>query len=166
MTDAPRRVLAFLTGIDLSHYSRERVRKATGLSVRTINRALGTLVETSAISRERGGRSTPAKIRVLMNLEAFLAHQVKMAHQVSESGPPKAESGPLSGALRALEVVLEQEQQPLRKPQGVEIPPMEIQNEFGRWELNPAWIRYRDLEQRIGRARNPAAYAAVVRRKA
>ena len=165
MTDAPRRVLAFLIGTHCQHYSRARLQRATGLSLRTINRALGKLVEISAITRTRGGRSTPAKIRVLMSLEAFVAHQVKMAHQVSENGPPKAESGPLSGALRALEVVLEQEQQP-RKPQGVEIPPMEIQNEFGRWELNPTWIRYRDIEQRIGRARNPAAYTAAVRRKA
>jgi hypothetical protein len=51
-----------------------------------------------------------------------------------------------------------------RKPPGVEIPPMEIQNEYGRWIINPAWPRYRDLanSERVRRAKDPDRYLAAV----
>lgn len=55
-------------------------------------------------------------------------------------------------------------EQPARKPQGVEIPPMEIQNEYGRWIMNPAWPRYRELatSERVRRAKDPERYLAAI----
>ena len=164
MAQSTRRVFAFLLGIDLTHYSRERVSKATKLSPRTVDYALAKLVEMSAIERRRGGRSTPAKVRLLMTMEEFLAHQAKIAHQVPKVARYVGENCAPSGALRALEVILEPEQQQ-RKPPGVEIPKETIRNEFGRVEINPAYLRWRDREQRIRRANNPAAYRAALERR-
>ena len=171
MTDAPRRVLAFLIGIDLAGYSRSRLAGATKLPLRTINRALSKLVEIGAIERQRGGRGTPSKIRVIMSMEEFMAHQVKMAHQVAKSGPLNAKSGPLSGALNLKELSKEESRQ-ARKPMGVEIPPEYIALESGRQVINPAWKRVRDRlraahqDGRLHGARDRGAYiAAIIRRE-
>lgn len=97
-----------------------------------------------------------------MSLQQYLAHQVKMAHQVAENGAP-------SRALN-LKEVKQLQQQPARKPMGVEIPPEYTINKFGREVLNPAWVKYRDLSrstrERVARARNPEAYwRAIVQRE-
>lgn len=125
-------------------------------------------MEIGAIDRQRGGRSTAAKITVLISMEAFLAHQVEMAHYVAKSGPPKAGNGPLSGHLNLKEVIQEQESKPARKPMAVEIPREHITNEYGRPIVNPTWQRTRDAIRagyqsgRIQNARNREAYIAAI----
>ena len=53
-----------------------------------------------------------------------------------------------------------------RKPQGVEIPPEYIQNQFGRMMVNPAFVKVRDAvifaRERIARAHDPEAYRQAI----
>lgn len=170
MTRAPIRVFRFLCGIDLACYSRERVCRATRLSAPTVNRALGKLVEIGAIERRRGGRSTPAKIRVLISLDDLLIRYVENDPLKPKTDPLSAEIDPLSARLRALEKSIEQEpSRPARKPPAVEIPPAVITDHLGQRIVNPAWQRVRDAlaasDGPIRRARAPDRYrAAIVRR--
>jgi len=88
-----------LTGIHGVGYSRARACRATGLSPRTIDRGLSDLVGMRLIARQRGGRGTSAKITVLMTMPEFLAHQVRMAHQVPQNGALSSQNGAPSLAL-------------------------------------------------------------------
>lgn len=85
--------MKFLVGTRGENYSRDRAVRATGLSERTIDRALSGLISVGAIVRQRGGRDTSSKITVLKDLPGFLAHQVRMAHQVPQNGALSVENG-------------------------------------------------------------------------
>ncbi len=114
MSKAPLRVFRFLLGIHCQGYSRQRVCKATGLSPRTIDRAVGYLVDNGAVLRERGGRGQSAKLRAVMSLDKFLAHQVKMAHQERILAHQTVEIGALSGSLSLLKKTPEEHKE--RRP--------------------------------------------------
>jgi hypothetical protein len=80
VTDAPRRLLAFLIGTWCENYSRERAARAIGASLRTTDRALSALVKLGMVARQRGGRATSAKLQVLMDLCDFPVVARYMAH--------------------------------------------------------------------------------------
>lgn len=105
MTDAPRRLLAFLLGTRCENYSRARASRALRCGLRTIDRALEKLIKCRAITRQHGGRSTPCKITVISSLETFLARYVELARYVPQVGALSAENGALSSALNLKEEV-------------------------------------------------------------
>jgi len=75
------RCLKFLTGIRDERPGRERIARALQVTSRTVDRALNLLESDGAIARQSAGKSTAAKINVLMSLEAYLSHQNKLSHQ-------------------------------------------------------------------------------------
>ena len=89
------------------------------------------------------------------------------AHSGRTQGALMAHSGdPLIGSKKTITATASQ---PARKPPQIELPSETITNEFGRVEINPAWVRVRNAvraaRERSGRARDPEAYlAAVIRR--
>lgn len=103
-----------------------------------------------------------------MTMEAFLAHQVVLAHQVED----------LAHQVIALNLkeVKQRQQQPERKPQAVEtsqkasaledMPEYWITNRYGRRDVNPEFIRVRDAleraESRIRAANDPERYRAAI----
>ena len=95
--------MAFLIGTRCENYSRERAAKAIGASIRTTDRALGLLVKMKAIARQRGGRSTPAKLFALMSLQQFVARYVKLARYVDKTGALRVETGAPSRVLNLKE---------------------------------------------------------------
>lgn len=103
MTQGALALMKHLTGIHGVGYSRDRACRATGLSSRTIDRALSELVSCRAISRKKGGRGESSKITIISSLPEFLARQVKMAHHVPQNGASKADFGASSGAINISE---------------------------------------------------------------
>ena len=111
MTEVPRNVFRFLLGIHFEGYSRARVCAATGYSPRTVDRALGALVEMGWIARQRGGRGNSSKLTQLKDLASF----PQLAHYVNKTGALNVKTGAPSefstGALN-LKVITREERKP------------------------------------------------------
>jgi hypothetical protein len=97
VTDAPRRLLAFLIGTRCENYSRARAAAVLG-SPATVDRALRVLIACDAITRQHGGRSTPSKIRVLIGLPEFLTRYRELTRYVAKTDALSGKTDALSAA--------------------------------------------------------------------
>lgn len=166
MTDAPRRLLAFLHGIHFENYSRKRAARALGISEGSITRALQVLRFAQAVKFEPGGRSTSSKLHGLMTVEEFLSRYQNLSHYRLKLSRYVGVFEPLSDPIKTLG------SNTRKKPaarQDFVLPPREIANEYGRRMPNPDYLRIeealRRARGRIEAAGNPVAYERAIIRE-
>lgn len=173
MSKLALRCMAFLTGIADQRPTRARIAAAVQRSERSVRRAIAELVKIGWISCAGGGNGTASKIRVINRIDWLLACDSKMARDCEKVACDRPKMARDCAHIRALEEVHRtnsQAGQPARKPMIVEIPPETVENEYGRREINPAFVRARDAlrasREQIRRAREPDRYAAAIIRRA
>lgn len=143
MTDTPLRCLKFLSGIRDERPGRDRISRALGVTPRTVDRGLRVLVLAGAIVRQRGGRATAPMFTVIMTVEEFLSHQMKMSHQTPFLSHQVVENVPPSGVLN-LKVVIQERKTVVRELTQHRTPPdwERLEREFGeaaeRWYASGA----------------------------
>ena len=150
---APRKLIAFLIGTRCENYSRARAAQALECSQRSIDRALGCLVGIGAIVRQSGGRSTPAKIRVLMTIEQATVALKKLSRYVAATGALSLETVAPNGAYNLR--YLRQE----RKPPCME----QLQNHHEPGEVDAPQIVAETPQKPAWTAQERALYARFQR---